>query len=66
MSVKAAPIAEPGNAPRTAESNRGYGKRYIIPVLGQLKVPDVTRADISSAAGMTCGRLPTGYRQAER
>jgi len=39
--------SESRNKPSTVESNRGYGKRYIIPVLGQLKVPDVTRADIS-------------------
>ncbi len=40
--------SETRNKPSTVESNRGYGKRYIIPVLGQLKVPDVTRADISN------------------
>ena len=40
--------SESRNKPSTVHSNRGYGKRYIIPVLGQLKVPDVTRADISN------------------
>lgn len=40
--------SEQHNRPSTVESNRGYGKRYIIPGLGGLKVPDVTRADISN------------------
>jgi len=35
------------NKPSTVKSNRGYGKRHIIPILGHLKVPTVTRADIS-------------------
>lgn len=39
--------SESRNKPSTVESNRGYGKRYIIPILGNLKVPDVTRADIA-------------------
>lgn len=39
--------SEDRNKPSTVKSNRGYGKRYILPVLGQLKVPDVTRADIA-------------------
>lgn len=39
--------SESRNKPSTVASNRGYGKRYIIPILGHLKVPDVTRADIS-------------------
>jgi len=39
--------SEDRNKPSTVKSNRGYGKRYIIPIMGQLKVPDVTRADIS-------------------
>lgn len=39
--------SESRNKPSTVHSNRGYGKRYIIPILGQLKVPDVTRADIA-------------------
>ena len=40
--------SEPRNKPSTVEANRGYGKLYIIPQLGQIKVADVTRADISS------------------
>lgn len=40
--------SESRNKPSTVESNRGYGKRYIIPILGNLKLPDVTRADISN------------------
>jgi hypothetical protein len=39
--------SEPRNKPSAVTSNRGYGKRYIIPELGQIKVPDVTRADIA-------------------
>lgn len=39
--------SETQNKPSTIKSNRGYGKRYIIPILGQLKVPAVTRAEIS-------------------
>ncbi|MFG1289253.1 tyrosine-type recombinase/integrase [Xanthobacter versatilis] len=39
--------SESRNKPSTVESNRGYGKRHIIPILGHLKVPDVTRADIA-------------------
>jgi integrase len=40
--------SEPRNKPSTVESNRGYGKLYVIPELGQIKVPDVTRADIAN------------------
>ena len=40
--------SESRNKPSTVKSNRGYGKLYIIPHLGQMKVPDVTRADISN------------------
>jgi integrase len=40
--------SEPRNKPSTVEANRGYGKLYIIPNLGRMKVTDVTRADISN------------------
>jgi integrase len=40
--------SESRNKPSTVKSNRGYGKLYVIPHLGQMKVPDVTRADISN------------------
>jgi integrase len=43
-----ADYSEPRNRPSTVKGNRGYGKLYIIPHLGQMKVADVTRADISS------------------
>jgi integrase len=43
-----ADYSEPRNKPSTVDANRGYGKLYIIPHLGQIKVTDVTRADISS------------------
>jgi hypothetical protein len=39
--------SESRNKPATVAANRAYGKSYIIPILGHLKVPDVTRADIS-------------------
>jgi integrase len=40
--------SESRNKPSTVKSNRGYGKLYIIPHLGRMKVPDVTRADIAN------------------
>ncbi len=40
--------SEPRNKPSTVDANRSYGKLYLIPQLGQTKVTDVTRADISS------------------
>ena len=39
--------SEGRNKPSTVKSNRGYGKRHIIPILGHLKVPAVTRANVS-------------------
>jgi integrase len=40
--------SEPRNKPSTVKANRSYGKLYVIPHLGQTKVSDVTRAEISS------------------
>ncbi|OYX32228.1 MAG: integrase [Brevundimonas subvibrioides] len=40
--------SESRNKPSTVKSNRGYGKLYIVPHLGQMKAPDVTRADIAN------------------
>jgi integrase len=40
--------SETRNKPSTVESNRGYGKLYIVPHLGHMKVPDVTRADVAN------------------
>jgi integrase len=40
--------SEVRNKPSTVEANRRYGKLYVIPRLGLMKVPDVTRADISN------------------
>lgn len=40
--------SESRNKPSTVKSNRGYGKLYIVPHLGQIKVPDVTQADIAN------------------
>lgn len=42
-----ADYSEPRNKPSTVDANRGYGRLYILPHLGQTKVSDVTRADIS-------------------
>ena len=39
--------SEGRNKPSTVQSNRERGKRHLIPKLGHLKVPDVTRADIA-------------------
>jgi hypothetical protein len=43
-----ADYSEPRNKPATVEANRSYGKLHILPHLGQIKVADVTRAEISS------------------
>jgi integrase len=40
--------SESRNKPSTVQSNRGYGKTHIVPAIGALKTPDVTRADISA------------------
>ena len=40
--------SEGRNKPSTVKSNWGFGKRHILPALGQMKVPDVTRADIAN------------------
>ena len=53
-----ADYSAPRNKPSTVEANRGYGKLYIIPHLGQTKVADVTRADISSLMNKMA-RFPT-------
>lgn len=36
------------NKPSTVESYQGYIDRHIIPHLGKIKVPDLTRADVSA------------------
>lgn len=50
--------SEPRNRPSTVAANRGYGKLYVAPHLGQIKVSDVTRADISSLM-KKMSRVPT-------
>lgn len=40
--------SKPRNKPRTVDTYQGYIDRYIIPALGKLKVPDVTRAHITA------------------
>ena len=42
-----ADYSEPRNKPSTVGAARGYGKLYVVPHLGQTKVADVTRSDIS-------------------
>ena len=39
--------SEGRNKPSTVKSNRDRAKRHLIPKLGHLKVPEVTRADIA-------------------
>jgi hypothetical protein len=39
--------SEGRNEPATVKSNRGHGKRHVIPILGHLKVRAVTRGHIS-------------------
>jgi len=53
-----ADYSEPRNKPTTVDANRGYGRLYIVPQLGQIKVADVTRADISSLM-KKMSRFPT-------
>ena len=36
------------NKPRTVESYEGYIKRHIIPELGKVKVPDLTRVEVTA------------------
>lgn len=57
-----ADYSEARNKPSTVESNRGYGKLYIVPLLGQMKVPDVTRADISNLMKKMSGRPTNANR----
>src|SRR5882762_5124439 len=54
--------SEPSNKPSTVDGNRGYGRLHIIPQLGQIKVADVTRADISGLMKKMAKtrRTPTG------
>lgn len=40
--------SKPRNKPRTVDSYQGYIDRQILPALGKLKVPDVTRAHITT------------------
>lgn len=42
-----ADYSEGRNKPSTVNTNRALGRRYIIPTIGHLKVPDVTRPDIA-------------------
>jgi len=40
--------SEPRNKPRTVDTYQGYIDRHIIPAMGKMKVPDLTRADITT------------------
>jgi integrase len=53
---------ETRNKPSTVKSNRGYGKCHILPALGHLKVPDVTRSDISNLMKMMSQTRPNANR----
>lgn len=50
--------SESRNKPSTVQANKGFGKCHILPALGHLKVPDVTRADIA-ALMKKMARTPT-------
>ena len=54
--------SEPRNKPSTVEANRSYGRLYVIPQLGQIKVADVTRADISSLMKKMASTPPNANR----
>lgn len=40
--------SKPRNKPRTVDTYQGYIDRHIVPALGKMKVPDVTRTDITT------------------
>jgi len=40
--------SKPRNKPRTVDTYQGYIDRHIIPAMGKMKVPDLTRADITT------------------
>ena len=40
--------SKPRNKPRTVDSYQGYIDRHILPALGKLKVPDITRSHITT------------------
>ena len=40
--------SEPRNKPETVRTNKAYIKTHIVPKLGHLKVPEVTRADLTT------------------
>lgn len=40
--------SKPRNKPRTVVTYQGYIDRHIVPALGKMKVPDVTRTDVTA------------------
>lgn len=40
--------SKPRNKPRTVDTYQGYIDRHIIPALGKMKVPDLTRTDVTA------------------
>ncbi len=40
--------SRPRNKPRTVDTYQGYIDRHLIPALGRLKVPDLTRSHITT------------------
>ncbi len=59
------------NKPRTVESDEGCIQRHIIPELGRIKMPDLTRAEVTalvrrmSHAPVTANRTLAGRRHSE-
>ncbi len=50
------------NKPRTVESNQGYIDRHIVPIIGGVKVTDVTRADITKVLDRLASKKVTSNR----
>jgi len=50
------------NKPRTVSSNQGYIDRHIVPVIGGIKVADVTRADVTRVLDRLSSKKVTANR----
>jgi integrase len=54
--------SEVRNKPRTVKSNQGYIDRHIVPVIGGIKVADVTRADVTRVLDRLSSKKVTANR----
>lgn len=54
--------SEPRNKPKTVETNQYYIDHYIVPAMGKMKVPEVTRADITKLMRDMAGTPVTANR----